>query len=524
MQHSLFSLLWSLVSFLEKVPKCVDPPEVDFGEIISDLGHKYGNKVQYECNMAYMLSGPKWITCLGNKWTSPPKCLAPCRITKLELDKRKLLLSDSRSRTLSVLHGKGLEFACKQGYKLIQPSFRECVDGYMDFPLCIVVKGKACGPAPGISNGDILSLNKKVYSAGDFVEYKCQSLYTLDGQNKSFCSDGRWTAVPKCLSPCSVTEKDLATRNMMKKNISEQISYLQVGDSFEIKCQSGYLLVSESDFKVQCEKDQIIYPQCTERCELSTKEMEENNIKLFWTTFIKRAFVSHLDTYVFTCRSGYTEDPNSSPFHVRCLKREIQYPKCATLKELGKCGPPPPIKNGDMASRLYMEYDSGTSVKYKCSKFYEMEGSETVTCQNGEWTNPPECFEKCVTSPKEMERNNIQLKWGFLKFLFFSPDSFEFMCKNGYIEDPSSSPFEVRCFKGGIKYPKCNILQVCSPSQEIMKKNNIELTWSSYFRKLVFSQVDTFEFACKTGYGRDPKSSPFRASCLNGKLEYPKCT
>uniref|UniRef100_A0A6I8NXN4 Sushi domain-containing protein n=1 Tax=Ornithorhynchus anatinus TaxID=9258 RepID=A0A6I8NXN4_ORNAN len=463
MQHSLFSLLWSLVSFLEKVPKCVDPPEVDFGEIISDLGHKYGNKVQYECNMAYMLSGPKWITCLGNKWTSPPKCLAPCRITKLELDKRKLLLSDSRSRTLSVLHGKGLEFACKQGYKLIQPSFRECVDGYMDFPLCIV-------------------------------------------------------------GPCSVTEKDLATRNMMKKNISEQISYLQVGDSFEIKCQSGYLLVSESDFKVQCEKDQIIYPQCTERCELSTKEMEENNIKLFWTTFIKRAFVSHLDTYVFTCRSGYTEDPNSSPFHVRCLKREIQYPKCATLKELGKCGPPPPIKNGDMASRLYMEYDSGTSVKYKCSKFYEMEGSETVTCQNGEWTNPPECFEKCVTSPKEMERNNIQLKWGFLKFLFFSPDSFEFMCKNGYIEDPSSSPFEVRCFKGGIKYPKCNILQVCSPSQEIMKKNNIELTWSSYFRKLVFSQVDTFEFACKTGYGRDPKSSPFRASCLNGKLEYPKCT
>uniref|UniRef100_A0A6I8N5W8 Sushi domain-containing protein n=1 Tax=Ornithorhynchus anatinus TaxID=9258 RepID=A0A6I8N5W8_ORNAN len=460
MQHSLFSLLWSLVSFLEKVPKCVDPPEVDFGEIISDLGHKYGNKVQYECNMAYMLSGPKWITCLGNKWTSPPKCLAPCRITKLELDKRKLLLSDSRSRTLSVLHGKGLEFACKQGYKLIQPSFRECVDGYMDFPLCIVVKGKACGPAPGISNGDILSLNKKVYSAGDFVEYKCQSLYTLDGQNKSFCSDGRWTAVPKCLK----------------------------------------------------------------RCELSTKEMEENNIKLFWTTFIKRAFVSHLDTYVFTCRSGYTEDPNSSPFHVRCLKREIQYPKCATLKELGKCGPPPPIKNGDMASRLYMEYDSGTSVKYKCSKFYEMEGSETVTCQNGEWTNPPECFEKCVTSPKEMERNNIQLKWGFLKFLFFSPDSFEFMCKNGYIEDPSSSPFEVRCFKGGIKYPKCNILQVCSPSQEIMKKNNIELTWSSYFRKLVFSQVDTFEFACKTGYGRDPKSSPFRASCLNGKLEYPKCT
>ncbi|XP_038601673.1 complement factor H-related protein 1-like [Tachyglossus aculeatus] len=524
MKRFFFSLLWSLVGFVVKVPKCVDPPEVDFGEIVSDSEHRFGDTVQYGCNLAYTMSGSAWITCIGSKWTSPPKCLAPCRIRKLELDMRKLLLSKSRSRTLSVLHGENLEFACKQGYTLIQPSVRKCVDGYMDFPLCILAKGKNCGPAPGISNGDILSLNKKVYSAGDFVEYKCQKLYALDGESRSFCSDGRWTAVPKCLSPCSVTEKDLATRNMMKKTTSEQIGYLQVGNSLEIECRTGYILEHGSDFKVQCGKDEIIYPQCTERCELSTKEMAENNIQLFWTSSMKQIFGSHLDTYEFTCRSGYTEDPDSSPFRVPCLKGKMQYPKCVTLKAVGKCGPPPPIQNGDITPFFHMEYDSGTSAKYKCSEFFVMKGSETVTCQNGAWTNPPDCFEKCVISTKEMEKNNIQLKWRFLNFLFISPDSFEFTCKSGYVKDPKSSPFQASCLRGGIKYPKCNILQLCTPSQEIMKKNNIELTWSSYFRKLFSSQLNTFEFACKTGYGSDPKSSPFRASCLNGKLEYPKCT
>ncbi|KAB0336286.1 hypothetical protein FD754_025717, partial [Muntiacus muntjak] len=59
----------------------------------------------------------------------------------------------------------------------------------------------------------------------------------------------------------------------------------------------------------------------------------------------------------------------------------------------GKCGPPPPIDNGDITSLLQSVYPSGMTVEYQCQAYYELQGNRNVICQSGEWSEPPKCLE-----------------------------------------------------------------------------------------------------------------------------------
>lgn len=60
--------------------------------------------------------------------------------------------------------------------------------------------------------------------------------------------------------------------------------------------------------------------------------------------------------------------------------------------EGGKCGPPPVIENGDLLSFPMQEYSPGTTLEYKCPSLYLLEGSQYITCTDGQWTSPPVCL------------------------------------------------------------------------------------------------------------------------------------
>uniref|UniRef100_A0A4W2CF38 Sushi domain-containing protein n=1 Tax=Bos indicus x Bos taurus TaxID=30522 RepID=A0A4W2CF38_BOBOX len=68
-------------------------------------------------------------------------------------------------------------------------------------------------------------------------------------------------------------------------------------------------------------------------------------------------------------------------------------PQCKDSQ--GKCGPPPPIDNGDITSLLQSVYPPGSIVEYWCQAYYELRGNRNVVCQNGEWSEPPKCLGKC---------------------------------------------------------------------------------------------------------------------------------
>ncbi|XP_034505955.1 complement factor H-related protein 1-like [Ailuropoda melanoleuca] len=78
---------------------------------------------------------------------------------------------------------------------------------------------------------------------------------------------------------------------------------------------------------------------------------------------------------------------------VTCLNGTwTEPPKCADSE--GKCGPPPPIDNGDITSFPLPVYAPGSTVEYKCQAFYVLEGQRTITCRDGQWSSPPKCLGK----------------------------------------------------------------------------------------------------------------------------------
>ncbi|XP_060132661.1 complement factor H-related protein 3-like [Zootoca vivipara] len=107
--------------------------------MISDEKARYleGDRTQYKCGPGYVLEGTEWIICRGQKWTPAPRCMAPCGITKQQLDAKDLLLPGKRRRSQVIQHNHTLQFLCKEGHVITVPSVRKCIDGHMDLPSCI---------------------------------------------------------------------------------------------------------------------------------------------------------------------------------------------------------------------------------------------------------------------------------------------------------------------------------------------------------------------------------------------------
>ncbi|KAK9403968.1 complement factor H-like [Crotalus adamanteus] len=206
---------------------CEEPDDIAFGEIVTTEKAKYleNDQVQYRCYPGYVLEGPEWIQCKGQQWIPhPPKCLAPCSITRQQLATKNLFVFGSQRKSRFIQSNHSLQFQCSEGYVLVAPSVRKFVDGYMDLPLCISERGKNCSAPPRIENGDITTLSEKQYRSGSSVEFRCQRYYAMEGQNRSFCNNGTWTKVPICLDPCMIPRAELETQKIEVKEDSQELA------------------------------------------------------------------------------------------------------------------------------------------------------------------------------------------------------------------------------------------------------------------------------------------------------------
>ncbi|CAO2637127.1 Complement factor H-related protein 2 [Lemmus lemmus] len=131
-------------------------------------------------------------------------------------------------------------------------------------------------------------------------------------------------------------------------------------------------------------------------------------------------------------------------------------PRCVGENSIGKCGPPPPIKNGDITSFRLQVYAPSSSVEYQCQSVYKLQGNKKITCRNGEWSEPPKCLNACVVSEEIMERHNMTLRWKEKQKLYVSSSDYvEFTCKFGYEMATTSPPLRAMCIDGYINYPSC---------------------------------------------------------------------
>nr|XP_044618890.1 complement factor H-related protein 1-like isoform X2 [Equus asinus] len=219
------------------------------------------------------------------------------------------------------------------------------------------------------------------------------------------------------------------------------------------------------------------------------------------------------DTVQIVCDKGYSLPNNQS--NITCIESGWSiHPKCNSTE---KCGPPPPINNGDITSFLLKEYPTGSRVEYQCQSFYELQGSKDIACINGQWSERPRCSISKGTCgpPPPIDNGDITT----FPLPAYPPGStVEYQCQ--FLHQLQGNRI-ITCWNGEwSKPPKC--LDACVISEEKMEKHNIELRWRD--EKKVYSRTgDVVEFVCKPGYRRKRDSTEFRATCQEGKLEYPTC-
>ncbi|XP_035169379.1 complement factor H-related protein 1 isoform X4 [Oxyura jamaicensis] len=222
------------------------------------------------------------------------------------------------------------------------------------------------------------------------------------------------------------------------------------------------------------------------------------------------------ETIRYQCHEGFQV---TGPPEIFCRRGNWSTPPfCEDVT----CEPPPEIAGGKVQGIKKPRYLPGETAHYQCWQDFQMTGASTVTCQNGTWTELPQCKVNVLPGeggkcgpPPDIENGDIL---SFPLPEYDQGQSVKYKCASFYILE---GPEQITCTDGQWTNPPI-CLAACTASEEDMDRNNIELRWRGE-RKLYSTSGDFIEFDCKVGYVQDPASSPFRVQCMDGTLEYPRC-
>ncbi|KAK4820203.1 hypothetical protein QYF61_021708 [Mycteria americana] len=446
--------------------KCGPPPVIENGDLLSFPMQEYpqGTTLEYKCPSLYVLEGSQYITCTDGQWTSPPVCLVACAASEEDMGRNNVELKWVTGRKLYVRSGDVIEFQCKRGYledPASSPFRAQCTEGTIEYPRC--KPGKEPCDYPAIENGklpDTLENHKTRYfpvRLGQYVDYHCNNGYSTPSGKpwvRMVCSERGWSPEPKCLKKCHAGQLKNGYVPRSPKDV-----YME-GERVKYVCDSGYHTEHEGG-EVMCTKDDWTPPP---RC---IRKKTCQNINFDNGYLLRRGKTFPLQEKVpYSCHTGFVTPEGQERGMIQCQENGwTPLPKC--IRKGGKCGPPPVIENGDLLSFPMQEYPQGTTLEYKCPSLYVLEGSQYITCTDGQWTSPPVCLVACAASEEDMGRNNVELKWVPERKLYVrSGDVIEFQCKRGYLEDPASSPFRAQCMEGTIEYPRCKPGTLVGPHLE----------------------------------------------------------
>ncbi|XP_039184110.1 complement factor H-like isoform X2 [Crotalus tigris] len=240
---------------------CPEPPTVENAEIEEDTMKKYvhGEKINYQCNDGFEISGSGSVICTKKKWSRLPSC-EDVRCSSPPQIQNGRIVSTIKEMYLPQ---EKVQYRCNPRYALLGSPFVKCLKKHWSqAPRCSDIGGK-CGRPPPVENGDIVDSPKANYFQSESVTYQCQNLYTMEGSPRVTCHNGHWSQTPTCRAACTASEEDMRQHNIRLKWINGDKIYSADGNIVEFECIRRHKLHPNSGaLRVNCVNGEFDYPHC----------------------------------------------------------------------------------------------------------------------------------------------------------------------------------------------------------------------------------------------------------------------
>ncbi|NXT71221.1 CFAH factor, partial [Chaetops frenatus] len=489
-------------------PQCAIPEDVELVRSdqypMSRRKTGFHKVIHYRCTLTD--ENVKKATCVSGRWTPEIACRGE------NVCPPPPQVSGAQQTTVgrNYRNGSKAAFTCPSGFQLVGTKEITCTEGKWQSPPycverpCLPPQSVECADAPSLENPNlrIEREGKTIYLAGARFKYVSHSGYMLDGSTEINCSMGKWTAAPSCLEmPCGSVPKVANAQFEGRRK-----KFYEPGETIRYQCDSGFLIVDSPE--IICRKGNWTAPPFCEdvRCGAAPEIPNGYIANIPQERYLPGARV------LYQCESNFQMTGGN---YIVCSNGQwSQAPVCRDVT----CKPPPEIPGGSIEGTKKSRYIPGESAKYQCWKNFKMTGSPTVVCQNGNWTDLPTCkgrAGRCGTPPTI--QNGELLVFPMQEYR--QGDTVEYKCPDFYSLQGSPT---ITCLNGQWTSPPV-CLVACTASEEDMARNNIELKWVAQ-AKLYSTSGDHIEFRCKPGYLEDPSTPNFRVQCVEGTLEYPRCT
>ncbi|KAM5129363.1 coagulation factor XIII B chain-like [Mantella aurantiaca] len=252
------------------------------------------------------------------------------------------------------------------------------------------------------------------------------------------------------------------------------------------ECVPGYEIANLKLLRTQCLDGVVKYPKCLKQgfCVLQETEMALNNIRYNKSTEIENGEVA-----VFECSEGKVPEES---IEAKCQNTIIKYPRCIDPRPCD----PPESSNGILIP-IKDRYDSGSSINIQCEGLYVHNGVKDAKCEDGQWSELPQCLKPCTVSNSDLEKNHVEL--------FLSEDVFKIHKHNTEIKIKCKKLFKRRghllafCYDGIMKYQRCFSGSTCHIDQQQIDDNFLDLH-DKHDGESMYGEGETVQFICKDGY------------------------
>uniref|UniRef100_H2Z7B0 Sushi domain-containing protein n=1 Tax=Ciona savignyi TaxID=51511 RepID=H2Z7B0_CIOSA len=441
-----------------------------------------GATVEYSCDSGFSLHGSASATCMETGlWSSPEPT---CRGTECRPVTAPVNGAMSPSNQGTWFAGQSVRYSCNRGYVVTGSSVIVCqTDGTWssDEPTCTAI---VCSRPGRVENGGYTLTTATSILVGTRAVYHCNSGYEAVGDRIITClNTGEWSSSsPICreiLCP-SLSQPTQGSVVVTSRSVQGVATY---------SCNTGYRL--DGPQVITCFSNgrwSNTPPTCVGITCLQLPSLDNGS---FFPELQRPYDVNSVVRY--RCDNGY--QLSGGPV-IRCNSDGLWSEQPPTCTEI-KCRDPLEINHGIF--NPLPSYYIGSRVSYRCNPGYQLQGDETIICENnGEWSSTePTCNEIKCSKPAEILKgslNSTQLEYSISTVLTYT-------CISGYEIDGQAN---LVCLSTGTwSHPEPECIEIQCNRPRIPEQGRIS-------GNIIFLKYDvgsSVTFLCRSGYEIDGEST-----------------